>query len=313
MVSTSTDVKPIPENAERLTVAISDLKLLSELQARVGATDTKTATADSHVRDLITAIESGEDLPPPKVFQVEDGTLLLTDGHHTLEAHRQSGRNSIEVLVAQGTRDDARWAAAGANTRHGLKRTNDDKRRAVELALMARESRSDRSIADHVLVSPTFVGSVRGELEASGVLRGHLTTRTGRDGKGYTVPAQDASSNSGGSSRDDPNTEVAEGYGGCSIPSPQPDPFAKVRKANATIKRLLKEIGPEVKTILSSSAAGKLHTALEAKGYPVEIADEEKMQNPIDIGRTVKVQRWTVLSDLLEAFEEFGNQIGGGA
>jgi hypothetical protein len=55
--------------------------------------------------------------------------------------------------------------ALAANQTHGLRRTNADKRRAVELALDRWPDKSDREIATLAGTSHPFVGRVRGESE----------------------------------------------------------------------------------------------------------------------------------------------------
>lgn len=90
-------------------------------------------------------------------------------------------------------RDDAVLAAAGANKTHGLRRTNADKRRAVEMALSVAGGRSDHWIAERCGVSPTTVGTVRASLsnldsqvERKG--RDGRTTRTANIGRAKAAP-----------------------------------------------------------------------------------------------------------------------------
>jgi hypothetical protein len=61
----------------------------------------------------------------------EDQESWLGDGHHTLAAYRLAGRKTIPARLTSGTKDDAILYAAGANATHGLRRTQDDKRKAV--------------------------------------------------------------------------------------------------------------------------------------------------------------------------------------
>ncbi len=71
---------------------------------------------------------------------------------------------------------------AGANRSHGLRRTNADKERAVKTALQERPHFSDRAIAGHCGVSPSFVGKCRSEAENEGQLS-TVDSRTGKDGR----------------------------------------------------------------------------------------------------------------------------------
>ena len=73
-----------------------------------------------------------------------------------------------------------------ANSAHGLRRTNDDKRRAVEMLLSDEEwsKRSDRWIAEKCGVHHDTVGSYRKQLSVSASSPG----RTGQDGKTRKLP-----------------------------------------------------------------------------------------------------------------------------
>lgn len=64
--------------------------------------------------------------------------------------------------------------------RSGLRRTNKDKRRAVEKALCLRPKTSDRAIAEHCGVSDRMVNNVRAEATAN---CSQSSQRTGRDGR----------------------------------------------------------------------------------------------------------------------------------
>ena len=79
--------------------------------------------------------------------------LYLVDGHHRIAATRQMlGIEDIAVEIVDGTFADALWLSWGANRGHGLRRTQKDKRRAIQAAIdYPRWSlESDRSIARHI-------------------------------------------------------------------------------------------------------------------------------------------------------------------
>jgi len=127
------------------------------------------------VAEYAQAMEDGADLPPIVCYH-DGSTYWLADGFHRYHAARKRGEKLLDAQVIKGSRDDARWHAAGANTAHGLKRNERDKQRAVRLAIELRPTMSDRAIAEHCGVSHPFVGKVR-----SGIAVG---------GNGYHLPAQ---------------------------------------------------------------------------------------------------------------------------
>jgi ParB-like chromosome segregation protein Spo0J len=136
------------------------------------------------VAEYAQAMEDGADLPPIVCYH-DGSTYWLADGFHRYHAARKRGEKLLDAQVIKGSRDDARWHAAGANTAHGLKRSPADKRRAVRLALELRPNLSDRAIAQHCGVHHETVADVR--RGASGGENRHLPAqpRVGLDGKTY--------------------------------------------------------------------------------------------------------------------------------
>ena len=74
--------------------------------------------------------EALDELPPVTVFQV-NGSKILTDGFHRVQAHKNMGSETIRAYVLSGTKDDALAHAAIANTRHGRSLTVPEYRDAV--------------------------------------------------------------------------------------------------------------------------------------------------------------------------------------
>ncbi len=103
-----------------------------------------------------------DDLPP--VLVVFDGAAYwLADGFHRVAAARSEQRADIEAQVRAGTQRDAVLLACGANSEHGVRRTNADKRAAVNVLLTDATwcTWSDRAIAEACGVSHVLVGQLR--------------------------------------------------------------------------------------------------------------------------------------------------------
>ena len=124
------------------------------------------------------------------VFKDTDGNYWLADGFHRLRASEQAGRESVHCEIYEGELSEAQDYALAANAKHGLRRTNEDKRKAVEVALSMERwvSKSDRAIAEHIGVSHKLVGKIRNistgngsQLKSSDT--GKTEVREGRDGK----------------------------------------------------------------------------------------------------------------------------------
>ena len=117
------------------------------------------------VRDYADDMAAGAIFPPVVVYH--DGTgYWLADGFHRVEAARKIGSETIDAEVREGGARDAILQAVGANASHGLRRTQADKRRAVERLLRDEEwsKWSDRKIAKVAKVDHKTVGKIRHEL-----------------------------------------------------------------------------------------------------------------------------------------------------
>ncbi len=109
-----------------------DLKLS---QIRIdGGTQPRVEINEEVVADYAERLREGVVLPPVVVFF--DGIVYwLADGFYRYHAHRRAGREAIAVNVHDGGLREAILYSVGANAEHGLRRTNEDKRKAVETML----------------------------------------------------------------------------------------------------------------------------------------------------------------------------------
>lgn len=117
------------------------------------------------VREYAEVISNGGKMPPITLFF--DGSLYhLADGWHRYFAHKQAAFPEIEAEIREGSRRDAILFAVSANDKHGLRRTNADKRRSVLVLLEDFEwsEWNNTKIAEVCGVSATFVDKIRKEM-----------------------------------------------------------------------------------------------------------------------------------------------------
>lgn len=136
-------------------LAISEIKI-------DGGTQSRAALNEAVVAEYAEAIQAGASLPPVVVF-FDGSAHWLADGFHRFHAHRKAASEAIEADVRAGTKRDAILHSVGANASHGLRRTNEDKRRAVLTLLRDAEwgKWSDNKVAQACGVSVPFVGAQR--------------------------------------------------------------------------------------------------------------------------------------------------------
>lgn len=176
------------ENVTAQAVQITTLPIASI--RRDGGTQSRVGLDAAHVDELAAVLRAGGVLPPVDVYH--DGTAYwLADGFHRVEAYAAAGRDEVPATIHQGTRRVAVLHSVGANATHGLRRSNEDKRRAVGVLLHDAEwaQWSDRRIAEVCGVSDPFVGKLRAELQTVSSSSPATDTRKGADGKVRRVPA----------------------------------------------------------------------------------------------------------------------------
>lgn len=130
-----------------------------------GGTQPRSNIDDNLVNDYAEAMQSGVEFPPVVVFH--DGVdYWLADGFHRTHAARRILLSDIDADIKQGTKRDAVLYSVGANSDHGLRRSNADKRKAVMTLLEDAEwSRwSNVEIARHCAVSDMTVKRIRDDL-----------------------------------------------------------------------------------------------------------------------------------------------------
>lgn len=139
---------------------------LNEIEATAG-TQVRRALDKAVIHDYGEAMLAGALFPSLTVFSPKKSErYILADGFHRLEAAKDCGYESFPCEVFSGSVHDALEFALGANTEHGLRRSNKDKRHAVELACKDPEwsKWSADEIARLVRVSGQLVRNIRTEL-----------------------------------------------------------------------------------------------------------------------------------------------------
>lgn len=103
--------------------------------------------------------ENIDSLPALLIIIDEKGNHWLADGYHRYVAHMEKGLATAKCKVKEGTYLEAYRLACHANEEHGVRTTNEDKRRRVEVALSHPEMRrwSTRKLADACGVSNELV------------------------------------------------------------------------------------------------------------------------------------------------------------
>ena len=94
---------------------------------------TRVALDESTVVEYADAMRGKAHLPPVTAF-CDGKKIYLADGFHRVEATMRCGWRKIKADVREGSFADALKHALGANANHGLRRTNADKQRCLQLA-----------------------------------------------------------------------------------------------------------------------------------------------------------------------------------
>jgi uncharacterized ParB-like nuclease family protein len=138
-------------------IELDQIRLDGNTQAR--AAERNREVVDDYAEHI-------DELPPADVF-FDGEHYWLADGFHRYDAHRTAKRLTMRCRVHLGNQRDARLFAIGANDRHGVRRTNSDKRNAVRLLLADAEWRanSDHWIAGKAGVTQPFVSKIRKALQ----------------------------------------------------------------------------------------------------------------------------------------------------
>lgn len=133
-----------------------------------GGTQPRVAISDATVNDYAELMNGDTAMPPVDVFF--DGVeYWLADGFHRYHAAQRLGLEYIRADIRTGTKRDAVLFSVGVNQTHGLRRTNEDKRKAVATLVNDDEWGlwSNAEIARRCgCVSPHLVAELKAERDA---------------------------------------------------------------------------------------------------------------------------------------------------
>lgn len=168
-----------------MKLSTNQIKLSEDTQSRVAINETT-------VNDYVELMVNGIEFPPVTVFY-DGNDYWLADGFHRVTAAIIAEVQEISVNIIEGTKRDAVLYSVGCNADHGLRRTNADKRRAVEMLLGDAEwsAWSNYKIAEKCVVSEFLVRSLRPS--ESSTIKSQIEPQERKVERGGTVYVQDIS------------------------------------------------------------------------------------------------------------------------
>lgn len=131
-----------------------------------GGTQPRAELNQAHLDELVELLNDGRTFKDPVVVFYDGSNYWLADGFHRLNATKIAGLRYVDIDVRSGTHENAVEFSCGANATHGLRRTNDDKQRAVRrlLDIPKWQNESNVKIARQCGVTEHLVRIVRSEL-----------------------------------------------------------------------------------------------------------------------------------------------------
>ena len=147
------------------------------------------------VADYADTYQAGAKMPPLVVFDTNDtgqeNRYLLADGRHRLMAMKLLKKDQCVAEVITGNSEACLTFALSANTTHGHRRTNEDKRKCILLALGEWPNKSSREIGKVVGVSHQLVCNIVNEQKQSAVNIDTPEVVSGSESKPQPTPAKE--------------------------------------------------------------------------------------------------------------------------
>lgn len=172
-------------------------------------------------------LQEHDPFPAVEVYRDPEGHIYLVDGFHRHNSKKETGFKKILCEVKEGTLRDAILRSTAVNQGHGVRRTQKDKRRAVEILIADKEwkEKSNNWIAEQAGVSEFLVRTLRPAADAGKAktvrTRSGGTTKAaargtskaakaakGKTGKGKTGKSQTDGGKTGDQASDKADEEV---------------------------------------------------------------------------------------------------------
>ena len=142
---------------ERIPIAEIDVE---------GAPVVRDAVNKNTVKEYSELITKVGVLPPLDVFKIPKSQfVMLADGLHRLEAAKLCKMTHIACNVMEGSTEDCYKFALKANQKHGLRRTDADKRACIQTAITRWKDASNAAVAKLCGVSDHTVAAERKSME----------------------------------------------------------------------------------------------------------------------------------------------------
>lgn len=137
-------------------LALSDIIIDPKLQVR-------RKLDRNAVANYASIYKSGGSMPPVRVAQIKrGGPLVLVDGWHRVEALVLLGRGRVAAEVFETTMKGARWEAAQANLRHGVRLKGTEYRKVFKAYIHARQHKDAKGQFKSYRDIASEIGGTRG-------------------------------------------------------------------------------------------------------------------------------------------------------
>lgn len=269
---------------------------LSEIRID-GGTQSRVEINQQVVEDYADAIKAGIRFPEVTLF-FDGAAYWLVDGFHRYHAHRYAKKVAIDANAINGTKREAVLYAVGTNHDHGLRRSNEDKRKAVNTLLSDAEwsAWSDNAIAKQCAVSNHLVAGIRQSILENSKIEPVRTVE--RSGKTY----QQNTANVGKKSTAAATATTPETTAVTPAPSkpkaeskPEPDHDNRLAAAIKEMDMALAEnrdLQARIDALTVTDLAKKVDELVRANAHAVREKDMEMDKNAILLKRANDAERF---------------------